>query len=172
MRLSVKLVAFTHSGWKTPLKSRAKIWFVECLQACSANARTRSSNWRWLASFASWERVLQNQSLSAIQEEWFAASSRKLSSVSQVEDYLSSFSEISSHLLLQIVNMADANVSERVSYEFVHVRINLHPVVCCRETRRCTTLCRTARWTWSTSSSTLAPSTSTNRTRLATLLSC
>ena len=54
--------------------------------------------------------------MSAIQEEWFAASSRKLSDVSQVEDYLSSFSEISSHLLVQIVNMADANVRKNTMF--------------------------------------------------------
>ena len=54
----------------------------------------------------------QNAALSRIQEEWFKASSHKLSSVSQVEDYLTSFNEMSHDLLLHVVNMADANVRQ------------------------------------------------------------
>ncbi len=46
-----------------------------------------------------------------IQQEWFRVSSHKLSSPSQVEDFLSCFKEISNDLLSHVVNMQDANVS-------------------------------------------------------------
>ena len=52
----------------------------------------------------------QNSSINIIQQEWFKASSHKLSNPSMVEDYLSCFNEISPSLLENIVNMADANV--------------------------------------------------------------
>lgn len=55
--------------------------------------------------------MLQNAALNVIQADWFKVSSHKLSSPAQVEDYLSSFNQISPHLLEHIVNMSDANVS-------------------------------------------------------------
>ena len=57
--------------------------------------------------------TLQNSSQNVIQQEWFKVSSHKLSNPSMVEDFLSSFKEISNDLLSHVVNMQDANVSTR-----------------------------------------------------------
>ena len=56
-------------------------------------------------------QILQNSSQNVIQQEWFKVSSHKLSNPSMVEDFLSSFKEISNDLLSHVVNMQDANVS-------------------------------------------------------------
>lgn len=51
-------------------------------------------------------------SIEAIKKEWFKVSSHKLSDPNQVEDYLSSFNEISKPCLKHIVNLQDDNVSD------------------------------------------------------------
>ncbi|XP_067679248.1 uncharacterized protein [Haliotis asinina] len=57
-----------------------------------------------------------NTNLSTIQKEWFNVSSQKLSDHHQVEDFMSSFNEISKKLLEYIVNMADTNGNTALHY--------------------------------------------------------
>jgi hypothetical protein len=66
-----------------------------------------------------------NASLNAIQSEWFKASSHKLSSPAMVEDFLSSFKEISLDLLGNIVNMADANGNTALHYAVSHCNMDI-----------------------------------------------
>lgn len=54
--------------------------------------------------------LLQNASLEIIKEEWFNISSGKLSEPHQVEDFMSSFNEISRRLMEYVVNIQDSNV--------------------------------------------------------------
>ncbi|XP_048256042.1 serine-rich adhesin for platelets-like isoform X4 [Haliotis rufescens] len=57
-----------------------------------------------------------NTNLGTIQKEWFNISSQKLSDHYQVEDFMSSFNEISKKLLEYIVNMADPNGNTALHY--------------------------------------------------------
>ncbi len=57
---------------------------------------------------------LQNAAIGSIQQEWFKASSSKLSNPSVVEDYLTCFNEISHDLFEHVVNHADANVLHKI----------------------------------------------------------
>ena len=61
----------------------------------------------------------QNSSLNQIQQEWFKISSHKFSKIDQVEDYMSSFKELSPALMASVMNMADANVSDHNSLCFI-----------------------------------------------------
>ncbi|XP_070194306.1 serine-rich adhesin for platelets-like isoform X4 [Littorina saxatilis] len=61
-----------------------------------------------------------NANLAVVQQEWFRVSSHKLSSVHQVEDYLSSIKEISSRLLEYIVNLVDTNGNAAIHYCVSH----------------------------------------------------
>lgn len=56
-------------------------------------------------------------SVEVIKKEWFKVSSHKLSDPNQVEDYLSSFNEISKPCLKHIVNLQDDNVRDN-TYEW------------------------------------------------------
>ncbi|XP_033738388.1 LOW QUALITY PROTEIN: KN motif and ankyrin repeat domain-containing protein 1-like [Pecten maximus] len=66
-----------------------------------------------------------NASLSVIQKEWFGISSQKLSEPHQVEDYLSSFNEISRRLLEYIVNMQDSNGNTAIHYAVSHCNFEI-----------------------------------------------
>ncbi|CAH1773388.1 unnamed protein product, partial [Owenia fusiformis] len=66
-----------------------------------------------------------NSSLNAIQQEWFKASSHKLSNPSMVEDFLSCFSEYSKSLLDKVVNMADANGNTAIHYAVSHCNFEI-----------------------------------------------
>lgn len=70
--------------------------------------------------------ILQNASLDRIKEEWFKISSAKLSEPYQVEDFMSSFNEISRRLLEYIVNIQDSNVSQDYCYDMI---VNLEIIV-------------------------------------------
>lgn len=61
----------------------------------------------WIKHFST---HFQNASIEVIKKVWFKASSNKLSDPNQVEDYLSSFNEISKPCLKHIVNLQDDNV--------------------------------------------------------------
>ncbi|XP_060078192.1 uncharacterized protein LOC132557690 isoform X2 [Ylistrum balloti] len=66
-----------------------------------------------------------NASLNVIQKEWFGISSQKLSEPHQVEDYLSSFNEISRRLLEYIVNMQDSNGNTAIHYAVSHCNFEI-----------------------------------------------
>ncbi|XP_041358194.1 uncharacterized protein LOC121375047 isoform X2 [Gigantopelta aegis] len=57
-----------------------------------------------------------NASVNVIQQEWFRITNNKLVDPHQVEDYISSFNEISKKLMEHIVNMADANGNTALHY--------------------------------------------------------
>ncbi|VDH89965.1 Hypothetical predicted protein [Mytilus galloprovincialis] len=61
-----------------------------------------------------------NASLEIIKEEWFKISSGKLSEPYQVEDFMSSFNEISRRLLEYIVNIQDSNGNTALHYAVSH----------------------------------------------------
>lgn len=61
-------------------------------------------------------------SIEAIKKEWFKVSSHKLSDPNQVEDYLSSFNEISKPCLKHIVNLQDDNVRDTTpTNDIIHI---------------------------------------------------
>jgi len=66
-----------------------------------------------------------NAALNVIQADWFKVSSHKLSAADQVEDYLSSFNQISPHLLEHVVNMADANGNTALHYAVSHCSMEI-----------------------------------------------
>ncbi|KAL8598573.1 hypothetical protein ACOMHN_051361 [Nucella lapillus] len=66
-----------------------------------------------------------NANLAVVQEEWFRVSSHKLSSVHQVEDYLSSINEISHRLLEYIVNLVDSNGNAAIHYCVSHCNFDI-----------------------------------------------
>ncbi|XP_062568562.1 uncharacterized protein LOC134230741 isoform X2 [Saccostrea cucullata] len=61
-----------------------------------------------------------NASVETIKKHWFKASSHKLSDPNQVEDFLSSFNEISKACLQYIVNLQDDNGNTAIHYAVSH----------------------------------------------------
>ncbi|XP_048759693.2 uncharacterized protein LOC125669279 isoform X5 [Ostrea edulis] len=66
-----------------------------------------------------------NASIEVIKKVWFKASSNKLSDPNQVEDYLSSFNEISKPCLKHIVNLQDDNGNTAIHYAVSHCNFDI-----------------------------------------------
>ncbi|KAK3090028.1 hypothetical protein FSP39_008640 [Pinctada imbricata] len=66
-----------------------------------------------------------NASVNVIQQEWFKVASHKLSDCNQVEDYLSSFNEISRRCLEYVVNLQDANGNTSIHYAVSHCNFDI-----------------------------------------------
>ena len=81
------------------------------------------SNWLQNSTVATTREL--NAALNVIQADWFKVSSHKLSVPDQVEDYLSSFNQISPHLLEHVVNMADANGNTALHYAVSHCSMEI-----------------------------------------------
>ncbi len=116
------------------------LWEKSCYIGSSIEFTTSISTWKchiytWQITYIfkftvqinDVELWFQNAALNTIQQDWFKASSHKLSNPSEVEDFLSCFNEISRDLLINVVNMADANVSIVLiaKYSYAPIRGNL-----------------------------------------------
>jgi len=80
---------------------------------------------QWLEDSTQITSKQLNISLNVIQQEWFKVSSHKLSNPNMVEDYLSSFNEMSRSLLQNVINIADANGNTALHYAVSHCNVDI-----------------------------------------------
>jgi hypothetical protein len=85
----------------------------EVLEACETYA-----HWAQDESQVPAEQL--NAALASVQREWFAVSSQKLSSATQVEDFLAAVGGVSHRLVEHIVNLADENGNTTLHYAVSH----------------------------------------------------